>query len=937
LFFCALLALLIVRLFILTGVQGEKWSLEADSNTVKTITQDAPRGAIFDRNGVLLAGNIPSFTVNFARNGMSGEAMNQSLSSLIAILEANKEVMLDEFPIIINSKGKFSYTYDKEITKWLKSRNMDSDLDAEEAYAQLRAQYDIDESVDKYEAQAKLIELGVNIPISLGSMQYKADRDKIAFLARFGVVNAEKLPNELPDAKSAFSQIREICGIDSKLEDVDARKILIVRDAVSAQGFMRYLPVTVAKNLKASTILQIEEHEHDLEGVAVVTESIRYYPEGNHASHIIGYMGRITESQREEYVEKGYSTTQLIGQSGIESSQEEILHGTMGINQILVNSSGEKLRSIGDTVKAQKGNDIMLTLDIRLQKLAEAALAQNLESIRTGKTFQSRFGDKPPSKISPNAYVGAVVAIDVKSGEPLAIVSLPDFNPNVFAQGITNEDWDALQSKNPRDALAPSPLYNVASRTPVQPGSTFKPMTGLVGLESGMSSSRTIYDAHSVEIGDHVYSCMGHHGNVNLFSALQASCNFYFFDVASGRDWARGGADLGFANNISIDKITSYAKQFGLGVKSGAEIAETIIDPPTAETKLINTKAMLRSYLYGQSESLFEESLLKNFDELKETIETIANWADDNPTLAETIKRMKTLSVKKSKIRALSETCKYTYYNYAQWSQGDEFNIAIGQGENAYTPLMMARYVATIGNGGTLNTASLIKAVQGVGEVERAAGVKADISNPQHLADVREGMRRVTKGGTLTSIFSGFPYNVGGKTGTAQRSGFVNPPDEVAYMKEHLGTISPTVKWADVQEEMKRLMKNYPRIYLSENTAVRRAIINLSPSGFSEARLDMYKSTYADFAWCIGMAPIEDPEIAVAVMVVQGAISSNVSPTLREVIGDYFALKDRDAQNGFTVDYEIFFDGDNRENTEEKVFGSVAIPAEESEEEPAGE
>jgi penicillin-binding protein 2 len=916
-----LLALLIVRLFILTGIQGEKWALEADSNTVKTITQDAPRGAIYDRNGVLLAGNIPSFTVNFARNGMSGEDMNKSISSLIAILDANEEVMVDAFPIIINADGSFSYTYDNEIAKWLESRSMDANLTAEDAYAQLRAQYDIDDSVDIYEAQAKLLELGVNIPIYLGKMQYKADREKESFLVRFGIVD------ELPDADSAFKQLREICGIDSKLDDVEARKILIVRDEVSLQGFKKYMPVTIAKNLKASTILQIEEHEHDLEGVAVTTESVRYYPEGNHASHIIGYMGRITESQREEYVENGYSASDLIGQSGIEASQEELLHGTMGIEQILINSTGEKLRSVGDTIKAQKGNDIMLTLDIRLQKLAEAALAQNLESVRTGKVFKSRFGDRAPNKISPHANVGAVVALDVKTGEPLAIVSLPDFDPNVFAQGINAADWEALQSKNSRDALAPNPLYNVATRTPVQPGSTFKPMTGIVGLESGMTSTRTIYDAHSVAIGDHTYSCLGHHGTVNLFKALQVSCNFYFFDVGSGRDWARGGADLGYANNISIDKITAYAKQFGLGVKSGIEISETIIEPPTKDTKLINTKAMLRSYLYAQSENLFEDSLLKNFDELKTTIETIADWTDDNPSLAETIKRMKTVKVKKSKVRSLSETCKYTYFNFAQWTQGDEFNISIGQGETAFTPLMMARYVATIGNGGTLNTASLIKAVQGVGEVERAAGVKADISNPKYLKDVLEGMHRVTTGGTLASTFAGFPYKVAGKTGTAQRSGFVNPPDEVEYMKKYLGTISPSVKWADVQDEMKRLMKKYPRIYLSENTAVRRAIINLSPSGFSEERLDMYKGTYEDFAWCIGVAPLEDPEIAVVVLLVQGATSANATVTLREVIGDYFALKDQDAKNGFTVNYEAFFNNDNRDNTEEKVFGSVEIPA----------
>jgi penicillin-binding protein 2 len=123
-----------------------------------------------------------------------------------------------------------------------------------------------------------------------------------------------------------------------------------------------------------------------------------------------------------------------------------------------------------------------------------------------------------------------------------------------------------------------------------------------------------------------------------------------------------------------------------------------------------------------------------------------------------------------------------------------------------------------------------------------------------------------------------------------------------------------------VKAEKERLMKDYPAIYTSENTAVRRAVINLSGRDFDTKRIDAYKQEYDNFAWDIALAPADDPEVAVVVMIVQGDKAANATPTLRECIGKYFELKNEDKKNKFKVDYTTFFEGDNRDNTIEKVF-----------------
>jgi penicillin-binding protein 2 len=845
---------------------------------------------------------------------MSNEDANNSAKGLIDILNRHEEKIIDNFPIKTTKKGKYYYTYDKEIVDWLEDNDMPTDYTAEQAFNELRASNNIAESLTAAEAQKKLIEAGVSPPISVSKMQYTQEIEKETFLSLHKV-------DDPKNAKDAYGQIRELYNIDKQFPDIsdkEARQLIVVRSALTSMGYLRYLPVKIASDLSEETVVELEENKHNLKGVEVVTESVRYYPEGTTASHVIGYLGRISQERLDSAGGEDYKASDLIGLSGIESSQESVLRGKDGLKRIQVNMAGESIRVIEES-EPRQGSDIALTIDMRLQKVADDALAEALRGIRAGGIFTSEFGNYNFEEPSKNAEVAAAVAIDVKTGEPLAISSYPNFDPNLFAEGISQEDWDALQGDNPRDPLAPKPLYNVAAMTAVQPGSTFKPLTGIVAQVSGLDAYRSLFDAHEVEIGDHTYSCMGSHGYVNLFSALEVSCNFYFYDAATGRDWANNGRDLGYADNISIDKISDYAKKFGLGVETGAEIGETVAPAPTAESKLASQKTQLKQYLLGQSEALFGKKIAKDYTKLEGLIDQIVGWMEENPSVAEIRDRLVDLGVKRDEALGTAEECKYTYFNYAQWTTGDEFNIAIGQGENQYTPLQMARYLATMGNGGDLESMSLIKAVEGEGEIERPEAVSTGVKKT-YVKNVVSGMKRVVTDGSLKDGMKGLKVSVAGKTGTAQRSGYIKPASEVAYIKEHLSGINPDLTWKKVSKEMKRLMADYPKIYTSEDSAVRKAVMNLSGKGFKEENIDAFKDTYADFSWVMAMAPAEDPEIAVVCLVVQGGPSGNASPVVREIIGQYFKLKKQDEKNGINIDFDTFF-------TEDKTDRIISGPA----------
>ena len=884
-----MMSLLGIRLFGLTVVEGARWDEAASNLSIKSISTSAPRGEILDRYGRVLAGNVPSFTVQFRAGDLSDEEINSVSRNLIRIFEANGDAYYDNFPILV-ANGKFQFTYQKEIEEWLASQSMPTDFSAEQAFDEIRTRQNIDEGLDKYAAQTELQSVyNIFPPISVKNMKFLKDLDKESFLGRY------HLDVKL-SAKDAFQALREKFEIDPSLSAEDARKIMVVRNELSSQGYRKYMPAKIASGVSNETIVIIEEKNSDLPGVEVVAESVRYYPNGNTASHVLGYLGQISESEKAKYDELGYKSNDMVGQEGIEKVYESTLKGKDGTKNVEVNAFGELVRVINET-EPQKGRDVYLTIDLELQKTAEAALKQALTEIQKAGTFKSQWGDLKYGTAYKNANVGAVVALDVKTGDVLAMASYPDFDPNLFAAGISKENWKALQAENPRDPLSPLPLYNVAARTAVQPGSTFKMVTATAALESGLDPDRKLRDGGAVKLGNRTYGCLiwnrygSNHGYINLYEAIEVSCNYYFFDIATGRDFYKK-TSLGLKEPMNIKKIMSYAQQYGLGLKTGIEIPETVVPVPSEERKLAQIKALLRNVLIGRAEMYFEKSLIDDKDKLNDTIMTIVDWTEENPSRNELISRLGKLGVKEDLVETVADLCKFTYFNQARWTTGDELNIAIGQGENAYTPLQMVNYVATIGNKGVHNQVSLIKAIEGLGEIEKEPGKKIDIKDDQYLVDIIKGMKLVAAGskGSLRGTFGNFPVSVAGKTGTAERAGKINPPDEVEYMKQYLPLINSGLKWADVEKEMLRLMDEYPDTYTTKNYAVRRAVINLSNGKVTTAKLDAYKASYDNFAWVMTMAPADDPKIAVGVLLFQGGTAGYAAPVAREVIAKYLQL-----------------------------------------------
>ena len=204
----------------------------------------------------------------------------------------------------------------------------------------------------------------------------------------------------------------------------------------------------------------------------------------------MGYIA--TQKEREKYSpEKGYQYQDMIGKIGIEGEFEEILRGVNGYEWISADASGSFVNKVNNSIlderfhdkNSQAGKDIVLTIDSKLQEVARNTLIHILETLKTGGTFKSRFGDYKLKKSYPKAESAAVVVTDVQSGEILALESYPDYNINLFATGITQEDWEKLKPENERNPLAPKPLYNLATLTAVQPGSIFKMITGFAALE----------------------------------------------------------------------------------------------------------------------------------------------------------------------------------------------------------------------------------------------------------------------------------------------------------------------------------------------------------------------------------------------------------------------------------------------------------------------
>lgn len=960
LFLFAFLAI-IIKILYMNIIKYDYYTELADSKTYKEVTIKAARGEIRDRYGRLLAGNENQFTVQVSINELTKNDTtkdksqgNNTCLKLINLLEQNEEKYTDEFPIVIEN-GKYYYTYDENIKKYKDDNDIPQDLNAKETFyyivdrlisdGKLSTE---DRSLKVSELQKKVNEAGYYPPILVSTFTFTEEREKNDWL------QAYKVENLNASAKEAFQGVRDYYLIDESLSDEDARKILVVRDLIKSQGYTKYKPVTIAKNISEETIATVEEMALELTGISVSNEPVRSYPNGTLAAHTLGYLGKIPSTQEDEYLnntEEKYSKDDIVGLSGVEKTQESKLHGTDGYKKVKVDAVGNITEEL-EVTEPVSGDTVYLTLDKDLQEVTESALERAITAAREGGTYESEYGNVAVSGGATNAKSGAAVVVDVNSGEVLASASYPTYDPNLFVSGISSADYSDLQPTNANDLLAPAPLLNLVTQGVFQPGSTFKMITGMAALESGLNPEYSINDPGVIWLGsgsskksygDAVWNKnRGNHGITNLYKAIQESCNIYFYTIGTGENRV-GGADPNA--KIGPTEVMEYAKLFGLDDYTGlyedlgSESKGTV---PSEEAKIESTKTMLKTYLNKVAKNSFTDITKdKDPEEFATRIQEIANWCEEEttPSKAEVLSRLEKLKVKEDDLETLADQIVYTYLRFAKWTVSDAFNLAIGQGENAYTPAQIVRYISAIANGGTLNQLYVVqKSISSdysTVDVKETESEKIDFKDTDNLKDLIIGMKRVVTEGTAKSVLGNMGVSIAAKTGTAQKSTKIPTDNEYDYLMSHLSSynvdeeevlevyyklraereaeltkakiaeIKEQLASKDVDDETKEELQKELDEGVSEkldstdriNAAyLRKAIKELNHS-ITDDDIDAFKETYGDFAWAVSFAPADDPEIAICVMIPQGNSSTYALLPMKDIIGHYMGLSTKSSND----------------------------------------
>ncbi len=545
------------------------------------------------------------------------------------------------------------------------------------------------------------------------------DRDGEILANNVPGLNVTVIPSEISPGK--LEELAKIVGADS-------RSVLDRYEAAFDWG-AQYNPILVKENADRGAVTYIRERNAEFGGVAVNDDWVRSYPQGNVASHVLGYTGAVTQDQLKLPDNKDLANDSIVGQSGVELTYEQALRGEPGWNKykvdvygrivpeganidsmnqfvdedgdpIEVNPSTEAPDSVKDPVA---GNNLKLTLDLNLQKVAEAELDAALERTRA-KGYPGRGG--------------AVVAMDPRNGEILAMASRPDFDPQLFVGGISGAEelqkYRYLSSERSED-----PFTNRAV-VGGQPGaSAFKIFTGLGGMAAGVIDAYTIVNDNVALDGAGCwtpssvsaspcyrswrqnspnYAYLGNHGPQNFSEAISDSNDIFFYQVA---DWI-------WNDTRDKDWLPHYYERWGFGQLTGIDVG-------------------------GETEG-----------------------------------RIPTEAGERELYRALHGSAQGAY-----WSVGDWVNLAIGQGDLLVSPVQMARAYSALYNGGTLVTPHVGKEVRDqngkvVGDISPEPARRVQ-TNQYQIDTVIEGLRGVTaEKGTAEKIFKGSKLPTVGKSGTGE-------------------------------------------------------------------------------------------------------------------------------------------------------------------------
>ena len=347
------------------------------------------------------------------------------------------------------------------------------------------------------------------------------DRNGVVLARNYSAYTLEISPSRVRDLEGTIGELAEIVDIQAR-DRARFRKLLV--ETRSAES------VPIRTRLTEEEVARFAANRYRFPGVEIRARLFRQYPFGDTASHVIGYIGRISTRDVEKLEEKGvdanYRGTDFIGKAGLEASYQEELHGATGFEQVEIDAAGRGIRTLSRT-PAQPGNNVTLSIDIRLQQVAE-------------RIFDGRRG--------------ALVAIEPGTGSVLAFVSSPGFDPNLFVEGIDSANWAELNNSPDR------PLNNRAIAGVYPPGSTFKPYMALAALELGKRTPRsTIHDPGYFEFGGRRFrdSKPGGHGTVDLYKSIVVSSDTFYYQLA---------------NDMGIDAIAGFMQQFGFGATTGIDL-----------------------------------------------------------------------------------------------------------------------------------------------------------------------------------------------------------------------------------------------------------------------------------------------------------------------------------------------------------------------------
>ena len=605
----ALFTTFIAKLVYLQIYKHEDYKERADISSTRLISENAPRGKIYDSEGNVLATNIQTYTLTYTKPNDENENFYDTMNKVFDILSENGEKYEDDLMLKIDSNGKFYFDFktdDKDTKKIVEIRfkrdrglneEVEKNLFEEEKKSDLT-----DEEIEKVnnellkisaeETFYKLVKTySLQEIINPVPVQEEGESNK-AYNARLDAYN------EKYDEMSGKEILDELL---TKYSIQDVRKYMVIKDAIKMQSFKGYRAVTIASNIKKDTAFIVYQKLNDLPGIDVSIEPIRFYPYNSLASGVIGYLSSIDSSKEENYELRGYDvSSDLIGVAGIEAALEDQLKGTKGGTTVKVNSKGRVTEELFK-LDSYPGNNVHLTIDKDTQYAAEQAMKDTMERIKS---------------IAPNATRGAVVAIEVKTGRIIAMVSYPGYDPNVFSiPGMLTDELSQQYFSPDIESYAkefiqrtgatggidylfpineetgkredkfdtyPKPFFNYATQGLLPAGSTFKPLTAIAGLmENVVTTDEVMQDNTGTWSKEDLPGMVlknfqgTANGATDLRKALQVSSNYYFYELGY-RSYKNSGGNVNGGNINALDTLAKYAWKFGLGVEPSKQNSKTM-------------------------------------------------------------------------------------------------------------------------------------------------------------------------------------------------------------------------------------------------------------------------------------------------------------------------------------------------------------------------